>query len=341
MACTVAALMLLASSGCGKKAYPTITARNPDGGSVHVHGTYNHCPVAVFTAIPEHVSIDRPIALTAFASDTNNDPLAYFWEASSGTLERPTSPTTTLRCAAPGAVTITLTVSDNFCNSKTSGVVLCQPADGGVADGSAADGSADGAGGGSGAGGQAGAGGSLGAGGSPPGQGGIGGTSGGGGGGVTGGGASGGGGGASGACLETDPPAAVAATCQSCIDTNDNPATDGCCGIRDGVGLQLCQAASACMRTGGPPVGTCNVSGEVTSCFCGTNLATCDAAAQPNGPCVAPITAAAARNIVTMTTDSPSAAQVLARYGNPDYALGRASNIAAIAGVFCPFECGF
>ena len=47
-----------------------------------------------------------------------------------------------------------------------------------------------------------------------------------------------------------------------------------------------------------------------------------------------------ARNITTKTTDSPNAAQVLARQGDPNYALGRAANIYGIAGGFCPIECG-
>jgi hypothetical protein len=343
-----AALVLLASSACSKKTYPTITARNPDGGAVHVHGTYNHCPLAIFSAAPDHVSIDRTISLTASASDQNNDPLAYFWDATAGTIDRPTSPVATFRCAAPGAVTITLTVSDNFCSGTASGVVLCQPVDGGAGDGGSADG-----GGGLDAGGGGGGGGSTGAGGSAMGRGGADGTAGTGGsigpGGAAGtgntgrGGASGGaaGGSGGGACLETNPPAAISAECRACLEANDNPTTDGCCRIADAVGLQLCQAASACMRAGGPPVGVCNMMGDVTSCLCGTNQPTCDVAGQANGPCVSQFTAAAARNVVTMTTDSPNPGQVLARYGDPAYALGRAANIHAIAGAFCPAECGF
>ena len=98
---------------------------------------------------------------------------------------------------------------------------------------------------------------------------------------------------------------------------------------------------SACMRTGGTTGTTCNLSGDVTTCFCGTNQATCDAAGAANGPCVAQVTAAAGRNITTLTTDVPTAAQVLARQGDPNYALGRAANIHGVAGAFCPAECGF
>src|SRR5262249_10821742 len=130
---------------------------------------------------------------------------------------------------------------------------------------------------------------------------------------------------------------AFAASCASCLLANETPATDGCCGIpSDGVGVTLCQAASACMRAGG-----CNLSGDTTSCFCGSNVAICDQPGKADGPCVAEIMAAAARNVVTMMTDTPTAARVLARFGDPNYALGRAVNIQAVAGAFCPAECGY
>jgi hypothetical protein len=53
------------------------------------------------------------------------------------------------------------------------------------------------------------------------------------------------------------------------------------------------------------------------------------------------MTAAAGRNVVTMATDSPNAATVLARQGDPNFALGRASNIQVDAIGFCQVECGF
>ena len=147
-----------------------------------------------------------------------------------------------------------------------------------------------------------------------------------------------GGTGGGGACLETDPPAEIAADCRTCLDDNDNPVTDGCCQITDAVGLQLCRAVSACVRAN---LNTCIImSGDVTPCLCGTRQATCDSPGQANGPCVAPFTAAAGRNITTKTTDSPTATQVLARQGDPNYALGRAGNIYGVAGTFCPVECG-
>ena len=64
------------------------------------------------------------------------------------------------------------------------------------------------------------------------------------------------------------------------------------------------------MRSGGTTGTTCNLAGDVTTCYCGTHQLDCDVAGMANGPCVAQITAAAARNSATMTTDAPTAAQV-------------------------------
>src|SRR5215831_4781455 len=134
---------------------------------------------------------------------------------------------------------------------------------------------------------------------------------------------------------ETSPPASLAVSCGTCLMANFSPSTDGCCGITDATGSTLCTAVSVCIRGG-----SCNNAGDTTNCFCGTNAGTCDQAGAANGPCVAQITAAAGRNISTGTTDSPTAAQVLARFGDPNFALGRIINIEAVAGAFCPAECG-
>jgi hypothetical protein len=242
----------------------------------------------------------------------------------------PNAATTTFTCTSAGSTQLSIAASDGLCGDMLTNAIPinCVGPVGGTGGSSpAGTGGSGGAAGSGGAVGSGGSGGAVGSGGS--------------------GGATGGTGGSApppdfSMCpYETNPPAAVAMGCRTCLAANQNPATDGCCGITDATGLALCQAASACMRAGGPPVGMCNVAGDTTTCFCGTNQATCDAAGAANGPCVAQITAAAGRNIVTMTTDAPTAAQVLARYGDPAFAIGRAANIQAIAGAFCPAECGF
>jgi len=342
----MAALALLAA-GCGKArhTYPTISAVQPDGGNVNVSGTYNHCPQIIFAASPNHADVGGTIALSATASDDENDPLTYAWSATAGTIDKPDAAMTTFHCTARGAVTISLTVSDGKCDSKTSGDVLCRSEDAGASDGGAAGGGGSaGTGGQAGAGGQAGTtgtGGTGGTGGSNvTGSGGTGGSIGPGAGGSTGTGAGGStgaaGSGGGGPCVETNPPPDIAAACSACLAANANPTTDGCCALPDATGRQLCQAAAACMRTG-----MCAMNGDVTSCFCGTNGSTCDQPGQANGPCLDEMKAAAGRNLTTMMTDSPTTPQVIARQGDPMFALGRASNIINEAGLYCPTECGF
>jgi hypothetical protein len=139
-------------------------------------------------------------------------------------------------------------------------------------------------------------------------------------------------------CLETNPPPCLAASCQACLDSKADPTTDGCCAIAttDPAGYALCQAASACMRSG-----KCNLAGDVTTCYCGTHQGDCDVAGMPNGPCVAQIAAAAGRNVMTQATDSPTEAQVIDRLGMPEYAVGRAANIQGVAAFYCATDCAF
>jgi hypothetical protein len=143
------------------------------------------------------------------------------------------------------------------------------------------------------------------------------------------------------ACIETNPPAALVTMCDACLDSNQNPTTDGCCNIvGDQTAFDLCQAASACMRSGLVGGAPCNVGGDTGTCFCGTSGSTCGSGGA-NGPCADQIMAAAGRNHVTHVTDAATPAQVLMRFGDQDYALGRASGIQAVAGAVCPAECGF
>jgi len=92
-----------------------------------------------------------------------------------------------------------------------------------------------------------------------------------------------------GGCLETNPRPEKGASCRACLQKNwnGNPVNEGCCGIGDAVGTQLCETVSACIRATG-----CNLAGDTTTCYCGTHQATCDLVGQPNGPCVAQITSA-------------------------------------------------
>ena len=143
-------------------------------------------------------------------------------------------------------------------------------------------------------------------------------------------------------CVETDAKPAIAAACLTCLKghTTSKPINDGCCGIQDPVGKKLCDDVAKCFRAGGPPVGQCNIDGDTTTCYCGKHQAGCDDPGIANGPCIPQITAAAGRNIEARTTDTPTPSQIVDRYGQVQYALGRAANIAALAGAFCRTKCG-
>src|SRR5262245_2986752 len=136
--CSVATMAVLGTSGCNKaqRHYPTTSAVQPDGGSIGVHGDFNHCPSALFFASPDHTQVGRPITLTAIASDEDNDPFTYSWSATSGSFASTNAMMTTFVCSKNGSFTITLSVSDWACTTVTTGSVICQPpVDGGV-DGS-------------------------------------------------------------------------------------------------------------------------------------------------------------------------------------------------------------
>jgi hypothetical protein len=318
-------------------------------GSVAIMGRIDQCPlITAINATSLQGIVGGPaitVGVVASELDTG-DVLTYAWTANPtgiGTLGGNTA-STTFTCTAAGSTQLSISVSDGICGDAAANAIpiTCIAGSTGTAGrggttgtgGSAGAGTGGSAGAGTGGSAGAGTGGSAGAGTGGSAGAGTGGTAGSAGRGGSGGGGTAGTGGM--ACIETNPPAALVASCTACLNANLNPTTDGCCGITDATGLALCQTASACMRSG-----SCNLSGDVTTCFCGTNQATCDAAGAANGPCVAQVTAAAGRNVVTGVTDAPTAAQVLARQGDPAYALGRAANIQGIAGAFCPAECGF
>jgi len=96
-------------------------------GSVSINGTINVCPS--IDSVSANPPVGNTIAVTAAASDTDNGPqaLAYTWTASAGTLSSATVANPTLTCAAPGSVTLTLTVSDGDpgCNATFTVPLTC------------------------------------------------------------------------------------------------------------------------------------------------------------------------------------------------------------------------
>jgi arylsulfatase A-like enzyme len=92
-------------------------------GSVLVNGSLNVCPVIdVTTAVPLSVAVGGTIQLAGAATDRDGAPsaLTYHWAASAGAIAEPTAARTTFTAGAPGAVTVTLTVSDGDCQDQWS-----------------------------------------------------------------------------------------------------------------------------------------------------------------------------------------------------------------------------
>jgi len=106
----------------------------PHTGSVSVNGSINLCPVANgVSASPADITVGFPTTVSVSATDPDNgpSPLAYMWSAPSGTFSSATSATPTFTCSAPGAVTLTVTVSDGdpltSCAATLTATVTCEP----------------------------------------------------------------------------------------------------------------------------------------------------------------------------------------------------------------------
>jgi hypothetical protein len=324
----------------------TLQCSRTDGhGSVAITGRIDQCPlITSISSTSLQAAVGSSIMIGVVASELDpGDTVTYSWTQApamggAGTFGGQTA-TTTFTCTTAGTLNISVAVSDGICgDSRTNAIpVTCLPGSGGTGGTAGTTGVGGQAG--TGAGGQAGTTGMGGQAGT-----GVGGQAGTGVGGQAGG--MGGQGGTTMACVETNPPAADIASCTSCLAPFVSQ-TDGCCPLMaagDTTGFNLCQTVSACMRSGQVGGATCNQGGDVTSCYCGTNAATCDsttAGMMANGPCVAQFNAAAGWNTVTKTMDAPTPSQVIARQGDSTFALGRAANIQGDAGLFCPAECGY
>ncbi|MFL5304234.1 MAG: metallophosphoesterase [Polyangia bacterium] len=86
--------------------------RPPNTGSIQINGTINLCPTV--DSVTANPAVGNVISLASAATDQDGapQPLSYKWTASAGTLNSTTAQSPTLTCAAPGPVSLTLTVSD-------------------------------------------------------------------------------------------------------------------------------------------------------------------------------------------------------------------------------------
>jgi len=321
------ALLLLAAAAptallaCGPRSYPThidTTKIVVDSGAVEVSGTFNQCPTASFGVSPTTARLDQPFDVAAAASDPEDaGTLTYAWSAASGSFADPSSPTTTFHCSEAGPVTIVLTVSDGSCQTPVSASIYClgYHQDGAPPDDGPSD--AGGAGGRTGAGGNSGGAGGMRGSGGTPGTGGMTTTS----------------------CPAAEPGSSdtdAGSMCGQCTVDNCSLApatatgggTDGCCALASAADQLLCQAVVLCYAANSD---SCTTAGDPTNCFCGSNPLTCfSVPGAANGPCTAPVIAAA-------KTSDPTKIKPL--FISPMSPLGRATNLTTCRGSFCADDC--
>ncbi len=128
--CAGTSASFVVTAGATTPVSVTIDCHGPaKTGSVAVNGTINVCPI--ITSVSANPPVGNTIALAASASDPDNgpQPVSYGWTTSSGTLSSATAQNPTLTCTAPGAATLTLTVTDGDpgCPTSFTVPVTCPP----------------------------------------------------------------------------------------------------------------------------------------------------------------------------------------------------------------------
>jgi len=195
-------------------------------GGVRANGKFNICAQLTKVVVsPLQTSVGNDIVLSAQAVDAEEDPIAYRWTATGGTLGDATAAQTTYTCGEAGDQSITIEVSDDefdHCVDSWTVSVTCVDGDGGTGGAGGAAGTGGGTGGVGGVGGAGGVGGEGGLGGTggAGGEGGIGGA-----GGVGGEGGLGGTGGAGGG---VDLCQGVTCEDTECTDGECDPGTGQC-----------------------------------------------------------------------------------------------------------------
>ena len=77
---------------------------------------------------PLQTSVGNDIDLTAMANDDDDDPIAYLWTGTGGSIADPNAASTTYTCGEVGGHEITITVSDDdfeFCTDDLTVPVTC------------------------------------------------------------------------------------------------------------------------------------------------------------------------------------------------------------------------
>ena len=98
-------------------------------GGVRVNGTVNICAQLHKVVVsPLQTSVGNDIDLSALGKDEEDDPVAYLWTETGGTIADPTAASTTYTCDEAGEQTITITVSDDdfeYCMDDWTVPVTC------------------------------------------------------------------------------------------------------------------------------------------------------------------------------------------------------------------------
>lgn len=123
----------------------------PRTGSLMLNGVLNICPTLdAVSANPAEVLVGTNLLLSASAhdSDAGPDALAYRWTAASGTLSDANVSSPTFTCLVPGAVVLTVAVSDGdplaSCADTRTITVQCSTPGGGGSAGASAGGASSG-----------------------------------------------------------------------------------------------------------------------------------------------------------------------------------------------------
>jgi hypothetical protein len=97
-------------------------------GGVEVEGSVNVCPVLDgVSALPQEVLVGGTVLLSAAVRDLDAkpSPVTLKWTATNGTLSSSSTTDTQLICTAPGAVKVTLAVTDGDCEESLDTTVTC------------------------------------------------------------------------------------------------------------------------------------------------------------------------------------------------------------------------
>src|SRR5262249_42712538 len=117
------------SGGCSSEAefHPT-PCPTTHIGRLSVKANVVNCPtITSFEVAPTQLGPGQiaHVSATAIDVDTPVSDLTFSWTAPVGSFADPSAPETTYTCEGPGAVTITLTVSDDGCSDTTAVPISC------------------------------------------------------------------------------------------------------------------------------------------------------------------------------------------------------------------------